>query len=84
MNSKIHYVASLNDVIITRDGDFARIDYKERGIPVAHLEIGPEIAGMSDEKILEALNECSRNEAKLAANRKYTAVETPLGAAQIS
>jgi hypothetical protein len=72
-----------HDVTITRDSDCARIEYKERGIPVAHLEIGPEIAGMSDEKILEAFNECSRNEAKLAAKSKYAAVETPLGAAQI-
>jgi hypothetical protein len=83
MNSKINYIASLSDVTVTRDGDCARIKYKDRGIPVAHLEIGPEISGMSDEKILEAYNECLRNEAKLAAKRRYAAFETPLGAAQI-
>jgi hypothetical protein len=33
-----------NDVPITREGDFARTEYKEEGIPVTHLEIGPEIA----------------------------------------
>jgi hypothetical protein len=83
MNSKIHYIASPNDVTITRNGDFARIEYKEEGIAATHLEIGPEIAGMSNGEILEAYNECLRNDAKLATERKHVAIEVPLGAAQI-
>jgi hypothetical protein len=83
MNRKVRYIASPNDVTITRDGDCARIEYKEESIPVTHLEIGPEIAGMSDGKILEAYNECLRYEAKLAAERKHVVFEMPLGAAQI-
>ena len=82
-NGKIHYIASPNDVTITRDGNCARIEYKDEGIPATHLEIGPEIAGMSNGEILEAYNECLRNDAKLAAARKHVAFEVPLGAAQI-
>jgi hypothetical protein len=55
MNIKKHYIASPNDVTITRDGGWARIEYKEDGIPVTHLEIGPEIADMSNGEILELL-----------------------------
>jgi hypothetical protein len=83
MNSKIHYIASRNDVTITRDGDCARIEYKEEAIPVSRLEIGPEIAGMSNGEILEAYNESLRNDAKLATERKHVAFEVPLGAEQI-
>ena len=81
--SKIHYIASPNEVTITRDGGRARIEYKDEGVPVRHLEIGPEITGMSNGEILEAFNESLRNDAKLAAERKHVAFEVPLGAAQI-
>jgi hypothetical protein len=83
MNNKVHYIASPNEVTITRDGDCARIEYKEEGIPVTHLQIGPEIAGMSNGEILEAYNECLRKDAKLAAEHKHVAFEVPLGSAQI-
>jgi hypothetical protein len=83
MDSKLRFTAFPNEVTITRDGDCARIEYKEEGIPATRLEIGPEIAGMSNEDILKAYNECLRNDAKLAAKRKHVAFEVPLGAAQI-
>ena len=38
---------------------------------------------MSNGEILEAYNECLRNDAKLAAERKHVAFEVPLGTAQI-
>jgi hypothetical protein len=82
-NSKIHYIASPNDVAVTREGLGARIDYKERDLPAIDLEFGPEIAGMSNEKILEAYNECLRRDAKLASERQHVAIEMPLGASQI-
>jgi hypothetical protein len=83
IHSKVQYIASPHDVTITRDGDGARIEYKEEGIPATHLEIGPEITGMSEGEILEAYNESLRNDAKLATERKHVAFEVPLGAAQI-
>ena len=46
MKRKECYIARLDEVTITRDGDSAVIRYKEEGILTTHLKIGPEIAGM--------------------------------------
>ncbi|MFO1500634.1 MAG: hypothetical protein U1G07_20000 [Verrucomicrobiota bacterium] len=53
MKRKQRYIARLDEVTIRREGEYAVIDYKEEGIPGTHLKIGPELAGMSDEEILE-------------------------------
>ena len=50
MKRKERYIARLEEVMITREGDYAFIEYKEEGVPSTRLEIGPEIAGMSDEE----------------------------------
>jgi hypothetical protein len=73
----------LDEVTVTRDGDCARIEYKEAGIAVTNLEIGPEIAEMSDSEIVEVHNESLRNDAKQAAEYKHVVFEVPLGSAQI-
>jgi hypothetical protein len=84
MKRKERYIASLDEVTITRDGDYAWIAYEEDGIPKTRLQIGPEIGEMSNREILEAHNECLRAEAKrAAAEYKHVAVEVPLGSAQI-
>ena len=82
-NPKVRYIAALNEVTITRDGDCARIAYKEAGIAVTTLEIGPEIAEMSDSEIIEAHNQVLRNETKQATADKHAVFEVPLGSAQI-
>jgi hypothetical protein len=83
VNSKVRYIASFNEVIVTRDGDYARIEYKEKGIALTHLQIGPEIDRMSDSQIVELHNEVLRDDTKEAAESKYKAFEVPLGSAQI-
>jgi hypothetical protein len=83
MKRKLRYIATLEEVTITRDGDCAWIAYKEKGVPETRLQIGPEITEMSDRDILEAYNECLRAEAKRAGEYKHVAVEVPLGSAQI-
>ena len=83
MKRKECYIARLDEVTITRDGDSAVIRYKEEGILTTHLKIGPEIAGMSDEAILELFNDTLRAQAQLAAEYKHVAVEVPLGSPQI-
>jgi hypothetical protein len=64
MKRRERYIASLDEVTITRDGDYAWIAYKEEGIGATRLQIGPEIAEMSDREILELHNECLRAQAK--------------------
>jgi hypothetical protein len=80
---KVRYIAAMDEVTVTRDGDCARIEYKEAGIAVTTLEIGPEIAEMSDSEIVEAHNQVLRNEAKQATEYKHAIFEVPLGSAQI-
>jgi len=83
MRQKERYIARLDEVTITRDGEDAVIQYQEAGIPTTHLKIGPEMAGMSDEAILELFNDTLRAQAQLAAEYKHVAVEVPLGSPQI-
>jgi hypothetical protein len=83
MKRRERYTASWDEVTITRDGDYAWIAYKEEGIGATRLQIGPEIAEMSDREILELHNEFLRAQAKRAAEYKHVAVEVPLGSAQI-
>ena len=83
MKRKQRYIARLDEVKIIREGEYAFIEYKEEGIPTTRLQIGPQIAGMSDEEILELHNETLRAQARRAAEYKHVAVEVPLGSAQI-
>jgi hypothetical protein len=83
MKRKERYIARLDEVKIIREGDYAFIEYKEEGVPTTGLQIGPQIAGMSDEEIVELHNETLRAQAKRAAEYKHVAVEVPLGSAQI-
>jgi len=83
MSGEVCYMARLPEVIVTRDGDFARIEYKERGIAATLLEIGPEICEMSDREIVEWHNVGLRDKARQASDKKQVAVEVPLGSAQI-
>ena len=83
MKRKERYIVHLDEVSITRDGDSAVIQYKEADVPTTHLKIGPEIAGLSDEAILELFNDTLRAQAKLGAEYKHVAVEVPQGSPQI-
>jgi len=83
MNGQVRYIARLPEVIVTRDGEFARIEYKEGEIATTLLEIGPEIREMSDSEIVELHNQGLRDEARQASGYKQVAVEVPLGSAQI-
>ncbi len=83
MKRRERYIESLDEVIITRDGDYALIAYKEKGVGATHLQIGPEIVETSDTEILELHNGCLRAQAKRAAGYKHVAVEVSLGSAQI-
>jgi hypothetical protein len=83
MKRKQRYIARLEEVVITREGDTAVIKYLEEGVPGTHLKIGPELAEMTDEEVLDLYNEGLRAEAELAASCKHVAVEVPLNSPQI-
>ena len=69
------YIAASDEVTVTRDGECARIEYKEAGIAITCLEIGPEIAKMSDSDIVEVHNQGLRNDAKQATEGKDVVFE---------
>ena len=83
MRRKQRYIARLDEVIITREGETAVIRYLEEGVPGTHIRIGPELAEMTDEEVLELYNEGLRAQAELAARYKHVAVEVPLNSPQI-
>ncbi len=83
MKRRDRYIVRPDEVTVTRDGDFAVVEYKEQGVASTRLQIGPKIAGMSDEEIIDLYNDCLREEAMLAAKYKHVAVEVPLGSPQI-
>jgi len=83
MKRKERYIVRLDEVILTLEGDFSHIQYREPGVASTRLEIGPEISGMSDEEIVELYNDTLRAQAQFAAEYKHVAVEVPLGSPQI-
>ena len=83
MKYKKRYLVRLDEVILTREGETAIIQYKEKGVPTTHLGIGPKITEMTNEEIVELFNETLRAQASLAAEYKHVVVEMPLGSRQI-
>ena len=83
MKLKTRYIVRPDEVIVTRQGESAIIEYKEKGFPTTHFGIGPEINDLTDEEIVELFNDSLRAQAKFAADNKLVAVEVPLGSPQI-
>ena len=77
------YVATLDQVIISREGDGAVIAYREPGVSVTHLKLGSRTAQLSDAEILEAHNAVLHAQAEMAAEFVHVAVEVPAGSRQI-
>jgi len=77
------FVASLDQVRISREGDVAVIHYAAADIGDVRLKLGPDVCGMSDQAILEAHNEVLRAQEQLRAQYEHVAVEVPLGRPQL-
>lgn len=77
------YVAKLNEVSITREGDTAIIEYKKENVSIVNFKIGDKINQMSDQDILDLHNDGIQACLELAKNYKYIAVEIPPGKPQI-
>jgi hypothetical protein len=77
------YVASLDQVRISRSGDEAVIEYAEPGVWTTHLKLGPEVQQMTDQEILDRFNETLEAAAQAAAEYEHVAIEIPPGKPQI-
>lgn len=78
------YIATPDQVRITRDAQGAHIDYAEDGVSGVHLILRPEeLASMTDEQILETHNDCVESQQWLADSYQWVAVEVPPGTPQV-
>lgn len=83
MRPKRPYVARMDQVRIMRDGESAVVEYREADGAQVHLTIGPRIADMSDEDILEMHNAGIKAREAMAASYVHVAVEVPPGQPQV-
>jgi len=80
---KKQFVASLDQVKITREGEIAVIEYADPEIGGTNLTLGPKIEGMTDQEILETHNEIFETIAELRATTEHVAREIPVGRPQL-
>ena len=77
------HIATLNEVIITRDGEYGVIVYHDQTVGGVNLKIGPEIDRMTDQEILNCHNEVIIAMKNSVAAYKHKAVEIPPGRPQV-
>jgi len=79
------FVASLDQVRILRgpDGESATIEYAEDDVWRTTLRIGPEVATLTDQEILDRHNEVLRVRAELRNEYDHVAIEIPMGRPQV-
>ena len=75
--------ASRDEITITRDGEVAIVEFADDRISTTHLTIGPELAAMTDDEVLDLFNATLAAQARIAAGFDRTAVEIPPGRPQI-
>ena len=75
--------ASLDQVRISRDGEYGFVDYADERMSGMRIQIGPEITKMSDAQILKIANEIIDSREKLISETDFTAIEIPRGKPQI-
>jgi len=76
-------LTSLAEVRITRDGDVAVIEYRDRSVATTHFHIGSSLDAMSDDEVLEEFNAVLAAQAEDAAAYEHVAVEIPPGRPQV-
>lgn len=83
MRLKRPYIASLDQVRISREDDGAIIEYVEPGIVTTHFKLGPAVRAMTDREILDRFNECLTANQERRAEYEHVAIEIPPGKPQI-
>lgn len=83
-HKKRPHVASADQVRITREGDYAFIEYADETVATTRLQLGAKrLASMSDEEILESWNAGIEATEEQRRELSYTATEIPLGKPQV-
>jgi hypothetical protein len=78
------YVASADQVRITRDGDDAIIEYADDSVATTHLKVGAEkLVSMTDDELLAFWNDGIEANEVHRQSLSYTAIEIPAGKPQV-
>jgi len=83
MRFKKPYVASLNEVRIKKEGEYAVIRYREPDVGSVRLKIGPELEEMTEQDILDLHNRILEKQAEMVAQYEHIAIEIPPGKPQL-
>jgi hypothetical protein len=73
----------MDEVIISRKGEYGIIEFREPGISTMNLKLGPKVEKMTDRQILNAFNKTVRGMEEMRRNYVHTPVEIPAGKPQI-
>ena len=78
------FVASADQVRLTRQGDEAIIEYADESVATTHLRVGAEkLAKMTDEELLAFWNDGIRASEEHRQSLNYVATEIPVGKPQV-
>ena len=83
MKLKHPRIASLDEVRITRDGEYGVVEFADDGIMTTNLKLGAKVNEMTDQEILDLFNESVLASKELAASYEHVVVEIPPGRPQI-
>ncbi len=83
MRMKKPYIATLDQVKITRQGEYGIIEYIEPNVSTTHLKIGPGAERMTDQEILDQHDRLLRAQHQMALEYEHVAIEVPPGHPQI-
>ena len=83
MRMKKPYIAALDQVKISRQGEYGIIEYVEPNVSSTHLKIGPEAQNMTDQEILDQHNRILHMQQQMRLEYEHIAVEIPPGRPQI-
>ncbi len=83
MRKKRPRVATLDEVSISREGEYAVIEFHDETISTMHLKLGPEVKHMADREILKKFNQTVLAMEETARRYVHVPVEIPLGKPQV-
>lgn len=78
------FIATLQDVQITREGTAVHFSYLNRDHGGQRIEVGENTTNMSDLELLEIHNHIARKMIESSRNYEHIAIEIPEGKSQIS
>jgi hypothetical protein len=73
---------TFEEVIISREGEYAVIEFREPGISTMNLKLGPKLDKMTDRQILMEFNKTVRSMEDMRRNYSHRPIEIPSGKPQ--